>query len=155
MQRECERIADQLKRSYQGEAWHGPSLTAVLAGLTAEQAAAHPQADAHSIWELVLHITAWQREARRGLLGGGINPSPQEDWPAIEDTGPEAWQKALRSLEEENRRLRETVVALEDEDLESQVGNRAYSVYFLLHGVVQHNLYHAGQIILLKKALSG
>ncbi|HSR68382.1 MAG TPA: DinB family protein [Acidobacteriota bacterium] len=155
MQRECKRIADQLKRSYQGEAWHGPSLTAVLEGVTAEQAAARPLADAHSIWELVLHITAWQREARRGLLGGSIDPSDEEDWPAVEENGQKAWAKALRDLGDENRSLRETVAALQDEDLESQVGNRAYSVYFLLHGVVQHNLYHAGQIILLKKALSG
>ena len=63
--KELERIKDQFQRAFNGQAWHGPSLLSLLAGVTAEQAAAHPVPGAHSIWELTLHIAAWESEIGR------------------------------------------------------------------------------------------
>jgi uncharacterized damage-inducible protein DinB len=154
--REVARIGSQLKRASEGGAWHGPALLELLADVPAVQAAARPLAGAHSIWEIVLHVAAWQGFATRALGGEPmpLNLPDEEDWPPVADAGEEAWRAAVADLGEVNRRLREAVRKLSDDDLERIVGGREYSFYFLLHGVVQHGLYHAGQIALLKKAPS-
>jgi uncharacterized damage-inducible protein DinB len=150
---EVQRILDQLKRAYDGEAWHGPSLREVLVDVTAEQAAARPLPNAHTIWELVLHITAWENAARNALAGEPLHVSEAENFPAIADTSEAAWRDALAALEAGHHALRDALARLTDADLDTVALGRTYSVYFLLHGVVQHDLYHAGQIVLLKKAL--
>ncbi|HEX8494958.1 MAG TPA: DinB family protein [Pyrinomonadaceae bacterium] len=148
------RIGSQLKRAFEGGAWHGPSLQEILADVSAQQAAARPFIGAHSIWEIVLHIAAWQSFATRALEGEPMptNLPPEEDWPPVTDTSEAAWQGALTNLGNGNKRLRDALRNLEDEDLNKIVAGREYSVYFLLHGIIQHSLYHAGQIALLKKA---
>lgn len=153
--REVVRIGSQLKRASEGGAWHGPALLELVADVTAVQAAARPVPNAHSIWEIVLHVAAWQGFAA-DAVGGGSMPTDlreEENWPPVADASEEAWRAAVAEAREANRRLRGAVRKLSDEDLERIVGGREYSVYFLLHGVVQHGLYHAGQIALLKKAL--
>ena len=152
---EVARIGSQLKRASEGGAWHGPALLELLADVSAEQAASRPLAGAHSIWELVLHIAAWQGFAAAALEGESMptDLSEEEDWPPVADASEEAWRAAVANVGEVNRRLRQAVRKLSDEDLERIVGRREYNVYFLLHGIVQHGLYHAGQIALLKKAL--
>ncbi len=151
---EVERIVDQLRRAYEGEAWHGPPLKQILAGITAEQAARRPVANAHSIWELVLHIAVWESVVSRRLAGEIVQPSPEQDWPPVRDTSEAAWKKALAELERGHMQLRQSIAALSDARLMDKVPGKDDSVYVLLHGVVQHDLYHAGQIALLKKALS-
>lgn len=149
---EIKRINDQLKRAFEGKAWHGPSVSEVLAGVTAEQAAAHPIAGAHSIWELTLHIATWERVGRRRIEEFiPIDVSDEEDWPAVEDTSDEAWSSTLDELRSNHEALRAAIRALDESRLEDIVPGTQYSVYFLLHGVIQHDLYHAGQIALLKK----
>ncbi len=155
---EIDRILDQLKRSYHGEAWHGPALREILLDVTAEQAAARPLPNAHSIWELVLHITAWEDATRKALEGIPINVPDEENFPAIPDTSEDAWREALTTLEATHYVLREAIARVTDDMLDTAAGHfvpgRPYSYYFLLHGVIQHNLYHAGQIVMLKKALA-
>ena len=153
---EIARIGSQLKRASEGGAWHGPSLLELLADVTAEQAASRPLAGAHSIWEIVLHIKAWQDFATRALAGEPMptNLPDEEDWPPVLDAGREAWRAAVANVGEANKRLRDAMRKLSDDDLERIVGGREYNVYFLLHGIVQHGLYHAGQIALQKKALA-
>jgi uncharacterized damage-inducible protein DinB len=153
---EVTRIADELRRSHEGEAWHGPPLEALLAGVSAAQAAARPIPDAHSIWELVLHIAAWERFVTRRLAGETIVDVPDaENFPPVTDTSPAAWERARDELRAAQRTLQEAVGRLTDERLRDIVSGKGYSVYFMLHGVIQHNLYHAGQIALLKKAAQG
>lgn len=149
---EVRRIASQLKRAYEGQAWHGPSLKEILAGVTAEQAARRPLADAHSIWELVLHISAWESAARRRLEGVYVDNPDEGDWPAVEDPSETAWQNTLAQLERQHLELRGAVARLSDEQLDKPLAAGKPSAYFTLHGVIQHTLYHAGQIALLKKA---
>lgn len=150
---ETKRIAGQLRRSYEGEAWHGPSLREVLEGVTAEKAAAKPLAGAHSIWELVLHLEAWEREAL-AVAGGKpyVSMTGDADWPPLRETGAEAWKDALGRLESTTRELVAAIRAMDDTKLNEIVAGKEFSFYVLFHGVVHHNLYHAGQIELLKKA---
>jgi uncharacterized damage-inducible protein DinB len=150
---ELKRINSQLKRAFEGKAWHGPSVSEVLEGVTAEQAAAHPIPGAHSIWELVLHIATWERTGRRRIQESDpIDISDEEDWPAVGETTDEAWASTLEELRQNHQALRTAIRELEEARLEDIVPGTQYSVYFLLHGVIQHDLYHAGQIALLKKA---
>ena len=152
--REVVRIGSQLKRASEGGAWHGPSLQELLADVSAEQAASKPLPGAHSIWEIVLHVAAWQSFVTRALEGEPMpaNPAEEENWPPVGDASEAAWRGAVESLGGGNKRLREAVRKLGEEDLDRIVAGREYSVYFMLHGVIQHSLYHAGQIALLKKA---
>lgn len=150
---EIKRINDQLKRAFEGTAWHGPSVSEVLAGVTAEQAAAHLIANAHSIWEITLHIATWERVGRRRIEETTpLDVSDEEDWPAVEDTSDDAWTNTLDELRRNHETLRAAIRQLDEARLEEIVPGTQYSVYFLLHGVIQHDLYHAGQIALLKKA---
>lgn len=150
---EIKRIKDQLKRAFEGEAWHGPSVCEVLAGINAEHAAAHPVNGAHSIWELALHICTWERIARRRIEEWvPMEVTPEEDWPPVDDSTEHAWKNALNRLKLNHATLEEVVSHLDDDRLREMVPGTPYNVYFLLHGVIQHDLYHAGQIALLKKA---
>ena len=147
---EVRRVADQLRRSWKGPAWHGPSLLALLEDVTADEATRRPVASAHSIAELVEHITAWLRAADRGLDDHLIQLDSEADWPA-----PGEWRASLQALETAIEHLAVRIEDMTDEDLKRKVRGTEgeYSRYFLFHGVTQHNLYHAGQLALLKKAL--
>ncbi len=148
---ETRRLHDQLRRAFDGAAWHGPAVQEVLAGVTGGQAGARPVADAHSIWELVLHITAWEKAALRMLEGEAVDLPTAEDWPAPAAPTDDAWQRTLASLAAVHAALLDAVSRLPDARLGDIAPGREYSIYFLLHGVVQHALYHAGQIAVLRK----
>jgi uncharacterized damage-inducible protein DinB len=144
-------LADQLRRAHVGAAWHGPSLRETLAGVTAEMASARPIANAHTIWELVLHVSAWLQAVGRRLAGESVELAGAEDWPAVEDASEAAWQKTLATLDRETNALQDAIARLPEGSLRKGVPECNYSVRFMLEGVVQHHLYHAGQIALLKK----
>ncbi len=147
-----EKILDQLDVNFRGDAWHGPSLMRLLADVTAQQAAARPIQNAHSIWELVLHIKVWKDSPRRRLAGEAFEPTPAEDWPEVTDTSEAAWENILKELEASHEKLAEAVSKLDDSQLHQPATGQDYSNYFMIHGVIQHDLYHAGQIALLKKS---
>lgn len=151
---EVERIADQLKLAFSGEAWHGPAVEEILLGVTAEQAAARPFNKAHSIWELVLHIAAWLQACRRRLEGDRAQLADAEDWPGVTDTSDKAWIEANSALALARAELGSAIARLDDEKLNQPIIEGMSSVYVTLHGVIQHTLYHAGQIAILKKAIS-
>lgn len=156
MPTETSRIADQLRRAYDGEAWHGPALFEILHGVTAAQAAARPIRGAHRIWEVVQHVAVWNDAGRRRMAGEVVQPPPHEDWPAVKDESPEAWQRTLAHLKQTLDALASAVEACPDARLSEKVPGKEpdfYTLYYMLHGIVQHALYHAGQIALLKKAL--
>ncbi len=154
MASEVARIADQLRRSFEGGAWHGPALLEVLDGVTAKQAAARPVAGAHSIWELVLHLQGWTGVELERLAGKTVEEREAGDWPAVTDTSKAAWREALRKLEKIHRDLFAAVERLPESRLQELAPDRDHTIYFMLHGQVQHMVYHAGQIAILKKAKS-
>lgn len=154
MNAECRRIADQLRRAFQGEAWHGPSLKELLTDVTAEHAEAHPLAGGHSIWELVLHITVWTQaafQATKGVPMPKIVGTP-EDWPRVSGSSAQAWDKAVNRMFETGEHLSCAIEQFDDHRLSETVPGRQYDFYYFFHGNVQHSLYHAGQIAILKKA---
>ena len=148
---EVARIHDQLVRAYRGEAWHGAPVRDLVDGVNAEQAAHKILPHTHTIWEIVLHISAWQRAVLARLQGREMQLTPDADWPPVPDPIEPGWSAALAELEETHRRLADAVAALDDASLERVVPGKQYSVYFMLHGVIQHDLYHAGQIAVLRK----
>jgi uncharacterized damage-inducible protein DinB len=150
---ESARIADQLRRAFDGGAWHGDSVLEILKGVTAAQAA-RPIKGAHSIWELVLHIAAWDGAVLRRLGGVAVELSDAENFPPVTDAGDAAWRAALDRVRLVHEELVAAVAALPDSRLYQMVPGKEgahYTFYYMLHGVVQHELYHAGQIALLKK----
>ena len=157
MTTEVDRIRDQFRRAFEGEAWHGPSVLSLLEGVTAQQAAAHPIAGAHSIWELTRHIAAWERACLRRLQGDPARLSDIEDWERIDETTDAAWEKTKQELIDNHRALLEAIATVDESRLNEPIINDPNipfsSVYVTLHGGVQHDLYHAGQIAILKKAL--
>ncbi len=144
-------IIDELKNIHNGDAWHGPSLKEILSSVTAEQAAARPIASAHSIWELTLHIAAWEDVFRRRLAGQIMNEPEEGDFPVVTDVGEEAWRRALARFDDAHRNLVEAIAGLTEERLSETVIGKDYNVEYMLRGLVRHHVYHAGQISLLKK----
>src|SRR5262245_48369665 len=154
MQTELSRLEEQLRRAREGEAWHGPSVLEVLDGVSAEQAAAHPIAGAHSIWELVLHLCTDYSLVLRRLDGDGRQLAQSEDWPAIPEPSAENWSDCIRALKQMNEELRRAVKSFPAERLDQPlVPESPYTAYTQFIGVTQHHLYHAGQIALLKRVL--
>ena len=155
---EIERIIDQLEREHAGEPWHGSPLQQILAGISHTQAAAKPLAHAHSIWELVLHIAAWKNETRHRLTGARAGEPQEGDWPVPADATPGNWREAVERLELAHRLLVSAVRDLPEPKLFEPTNDKrhegiAATYYELLHGIVQHDVYHAGQIAILKKAV--
>lgn len=153
-QPEATGIADQLRRAFYGDAWHGDSLFEILEGVTATQASARPVRNAHSIWELVLHISAWDAAVRRRMTGVAVELSGDDNFPPVTDTSEAAWGRTLELV----RRVHDALIGAVSNFPEARLGEQVpgkqgahYTFYYMLHGLAQHELYHAGQIALLKK----
>jgi uncharacterized damage-inducible protein DinB len=150
---EVRRIGLLSKHAFNGEPWYGLALCKLLAGVSAEQAASHPIRDVHSIWQEVLHAITWRR-VTIGLLNGKPEPSVTEEqnWPTPTDTSAAAWQRTLDDLAETQQQLEAAIAGVTDERLSEKAPEKTFSLYVLMHGIIQHDAYHAGQIALLKNA---
>jgi uncharacterized damage-inducible protein DinB len=146
--REIERILDQLNRAWGGPSWTGVAIQPLLDAITDEQARAHPLPSAHSIIELVAHISTWMDAVSRRLAGSARELTEEEDW---RDVSQLPWPAAIAEIENAQSRLCDALARTTTDDLDKKVAGRKYTTYVMLHGVIQHNLYHAGQIALLKK----
>lgn len=149
---ETERIAEELRLLFEGPSWLGPPIDRFLADISQQAAERRPIAGAHNIWELVLHMEAWLRIARLRLTASStVEASDDENWPAPEDS----WQAAVSNLRTEFIALREAIFKFPPNRLdEAAPAKERQTFYVLLHGVIQHSAYHAGQIAVLKKAIT-
>lgn len=157
---EASRLVDQFNRAHDGDPWHGSPVKAILDGVTAAQAARLPPNGAHSIWALVLHMTGWRNEVADRATGKPSGEPAAGDYPEVGDPTPARWTAALAALDASHRNLVKVVENMSDEQLWKATNdprNRplgtGVSYYELLHGIVQHDAYHAGQIAILKKVL--
>jgi uncharacterized damage-inducible protein DinB len=148
---EVNRILDQLSRAFEGDAWHGPAVLEILRDTTAQQAAAQPLNGSHTIWETALHISAWLRACRRRLEGVRAQLTEFEDWPVVTNSDDEAWQEVIAGMKQALDELCSGIALLDDSRLDQPIIEGMSSVYATLHGVIQHSLYHAGQMAILKK----
>ena len=146
--RAIERILDQLNRAWGGPSWTGVDIRPLLDDVTDAQARAHPLPDVHSIIELVTHMSATMDLVTYRLAGNPKELTSEEDW---RDVTQLPWADAVGEIENAESRLSDAVARLSVEDLDRIVAGREYTIYVMVHGVIQHNLYHAGQIAVLKK----
>ena len=140
--------------AYNQAAWHGPNLRGSLRGLTPRQAAWRPKAGWHNIWEIVVHAAYWKYTVRRRLIGEkrGSFSLPGSNWFARPMDGTEkAWRADVALLEEEHQRLRETVSSFPSENLDRPAPGSKTVARRLIAGIAFHDVYHAGQIQLIKK----
>jgi uncharacterized damage-inducible protein DinB len=149
-------IAEHLRRAFDGSAWHGPSMLELLEDVDAETAAAKPIPNVHSIWELVLHTAVWDRAVRRRIGGQTTQPTGKKNFPPVPKSRSAAqqaaWRKTVSLLARTHADLVRAVSGLAEERLRDRVPGKRYDISFMLHGVLQHELYHAGQVAILKKA---
>ena len=146
-------IADQLRRAFDGSAWHGPAVLELLADVDAQTAATRPIPDVHSIWELLLHIAVWDDAGMVRLTGKKWQPTGLHNFPEVPAKPTEgAWRKAIAAAKQTHEKLVKTVAALPESRLRDRVPGKRYDFYHMLHCIAQHELYHAGQIAILKKA---
>lgn len=159
--RDLVRMAAELDHGMRGNPWHGKALMELLAGLTAEQAWAHPLPGTHSIWEQVLHITAWTHETTHRLRGGLPGEPGEGDWPSQphEPTEPQ-WEAAKTRLLAAHEALLATLTRMdpaefEEKPIQGKVPGYGTGVKHrvLVHGLAQHHAYHGGQIALLRRAV--
>jgi uncharacterized damage-inducible protein DinB len=151
---EVGRLEEQLQRAFEGPAWHGPSVLETLAGVTPEAAHTHPIAGAHSIWELVLHLGGTYRLVLRRLAGGAPQLTPAEDWPPVPEPTAANWRDAVDALRSLNQQIRHAVRGFDPARLDQPITPEPpYPACTQFIGITQHDLYHAGQIAILKKAL--
>lgn len=156
-----EELLDTLRRSYDGPAWHGPSLKEALADVTAEEALFKPSPKAHSIWELTLHIAAWGGEVAARLNGGEPKQPAEGDWPPVgSELDNDGWEDAYNRVFHVRDVVLKATSSQSESDLQRRVGNAenpqlatGFTRAGMIEGLAQHNVYHAGQIMLLKRLI--
>ena len=153
-------LSEQVRLAHDGPAWHGAALAENLDGINAEQAASRPLPDAHSVWEIVLHVTGWTREVARRLEGGDPGPPAEGDWPAVGRLSEEAWARDRAALGEAHAALAAAVEHFPEARWRDRVGGErdaplgtGVSYAAMVAGLLQHDAYHGGQVGLLRKAL--
>jgi uncharacterized damage-inducible protein DinB len=147
-------LLETLRRSFDGDAWHGPAVLDTLKGVTSKQASWRPPGDAHSVWEIALHIAAWANEVAQRLEGSKPGEPKEGDYPAPAGE----WKDAVRQITAARDRLIGVVEKLSEADLDKRIGqqhNAALATGFTyagtIEGIAQHNAYHAGQMRMLLK----
>jgi hypothetical protein len=142
-----------LDEGYEKKTWHGPNLKQALKGVTAEQAAWRPGAGRHNIWEEALHAAYWKYAVRRQLVGGkrasfrlkGSNFFKRPEKGKLNET---AWRSDKKLLDQEHRELKASV-------LKALGKPQTPKVLRMLYGVAFHDIYHAGQVRLLRRLMAG
>jgi hypothetical protein len=149
-------LLDLLDEAFDRKAWHGTTLLGSLRGVSAGTAAWRPGGGRHNIWELAVHAAYWKYAVRRQLTGEkrGSFAFKGSNWfvrPA-DGAGRDAdWASDVRALVEEHRRLRETIAAFPEPRLWRPLKGKPYNPAFIIRGIASHDLYHAGQVQLIKR----
>jgi hypothetical protein len=144
-------LRDQIIKTFNGDSWHGPNLINTLAGIDYNQAKYRPIGERHTIWELTDHITFWIEEVWKSIKNHSpLNPGKKLDWPKMGNTESE-WRQSVNRIEAAVNLTLDALLEWTDEDLVEQVPGETYTYKNMLHGMLHHNLYHIGQINLLKR----
>jgi len=147
-----ERIVEQMRAAFEGGAWHGPALMEVLKDVSAFKAGFRPYDSTHSIFSLVLHISATQAVLLRRINGEDAGLNESDFWEEPPKATDENWANALYVLASQEAALRRAVAQFAESKLDLPLmPSGTSSAYTNFHGHIQHMLYHAGQIALLKK----
>lgn len=155
MKSETARIRDQLRRAFEGDAWHGPSVNEALGYFDETSAWTRVSPSVHTAVELVLHTAAWIEIGRERLEGHTVDVGPERDWEDAGEPDARRWREAVERLDGAYEALDATLAARSDAWLDEQTPGRGHSNYVLAHGLVQHCLYHAGQLMVLRRLVAG
>jgi uncharacterized damage-inducible protein DinB len=146
-------LVAQLEEAFDRRSWHGTNLRGSLRGMSATQAAWRPAPGRHNAWEITLHAAYWKYVAWRRLTGekrGAFARTGSNWFPTPAPASQSAWRKDLALLQQYHRALRATLLRLSDEDLERRPPGSQETIGRLVRGIAAHDLYHAGQIQLIK-----
>lgn len=152
---EIKTLVRTLKDIYDGESWYGESIIYNIQNISSEQAFYRPIPEAHSIAELIAHMTAWRQLLLKRLQGDTLFSVEQEDsfnWKRIDPNPETAWKSLLRALDDNQTQLLAALETKEDAFLNETVAQRDYAFRVFIRGIIQHDIYHLGQIVLLAKA---
>jgi uncharacterized damage-inducible protein DinB len=143
----------QLDQAYDHRSWHGTNLRGSIRGLTPEAAAWRPAPGRHNIHELVVHAAYWKYAVWRRLTGEprGAFPFEGSNWFPREGADAAQWRADVRLLADTHRRLRDAVAALDPRALTPPMTRGRETPLSLISGIIAHDLYHAGQIQLVKR----
>jgi uncharacterized damage-inducible protein DinB len=145
-----------IDQAFDHKSWHGTNLRGSIKGMKAEDAARRPSPERHNIWEIVLHAAYWKYIVRRRLLSEarGSFPLKGSDWfkrPEGVEPMEAEWKKDVALLVETHRTLREAVAQMKPDEIHHTPSDSKVSNLELITGIASHDLYHAGQIQLLKR----
>jgi uncharacterized damage-inducible protein DinB len=155
-QREVAQLLDVLDRAYSRRSWHGTNLRGSIRGLTPADAAWRPGRGRHNIWEIVVHAAYWKYAVSRRLTGqrrGSFDLEGSNWFTRPERQDPRAWKADVALLERMHRALRQAVEQVSPRTLHRKLRSSAVTPFELIAGVAAHDLYHAGQIQLIKRLL--
>ena len=150
---ERKRTLELLDRAYRAKAWHGPALLETLDGVDAAMAATRVVKGAHTIWELVDHIASWNAIVAERLAGRSPQVSPELNFPRTPQPTAAAWKKSLARLAASQRKFRAAVAKFPERQVGRIRPGTKTSWNVLIHGQMQHQLYHAGQIAMLRRGM--
>jgi hypothetical protein len=153
-----ELLLEILDQAFDRKGWHGTTLRGALRGLTPVEALWRPGAGRHNIWELTVHAAYWKYAVRRRLAGDAMGSFPRKpsNWPTVPDTpDAAAWKQDVRLLEGEHQLLWQTVAGLKPSRLDERSPQGVWTNAEEIHGIAAHDLYHTGQIQLIKKLMGG
>lgn len=146
MKTEIQKITDILRHTFEKNAWHGPAVLEALEGVSGD-VVFRKLGDSHSIIELVAHMTAWRNYVTEKLKGNAsFELSDEQNFPEVKD-----WPAVLAGLHKSQTDLIAALQQTPDEKLREIVPGREFKFFTMLHGIIHHDLYHTGQIVLLKK----
>jgi hypothetical protein len=153
---EIEQFLGLLDEAYSRAAWHGPNLRGSIRGVTAREAAIPPRLGRHNIWELVIHAAYWKYAVRRRLVGekrGSFALTGSNWFHRPVDRSEKAWREDVALLDREHQALREAVASFPAADLDRKVHGSRSAARRLIAGIALHDVYHAGQIQLIKRLI--
>jgi len=156
MSTEIAMLLDLIDEAFDRRSWHGTNLRGSVRGLSVREAVWRPRPGRHNIWEITVHAAYWKYAVHRRLTGGkrGSFPLTGSDWFERSDpTGRKRWQADLTLLAEQHRALRDAIARLTPSDLRKTIPRGSTATGMLIRGIAAHDLYHAGQIQLLKRLM--
>ena len=145
-----------IDEGYQKKTWHGPNLRGSIRGLTAKQAAWRPSPTRHNIWEIIVHCAYWKYIVRRRTLGEkkGSFPLQGSNWiKRPDELTDEAWKQDVKLLDDMHRLMVEAIAQLKPSDLSRTPKGSRVDTTSIIWGIAAHDVYHAGQIQLLKRLM--
>jgi DinB superfamily len=153
---ETELLLEFVDQAFNRKGWHGTTLRGALRGVSHTEALWRPGSGRHNIWELTLHAAYWKYIVRRRIVGGGAEPFERKpsNWPAIpEPATASTWKRDVLLLDMAHRQLRNSIQSLAPADLARLSPKGVWTLAEEIHGIAAHDLYHTGQIQLIKRLM--